>query len=405
MSQKKQRFNLTVWLRRLCQAFFLIFFFYLFIQTTFQPNNEFTQPIKFFFQLDPLIMAATWLATYAIPAALFISLITLIVTLLFGRWFCGWVCPFGVIHNMFTSLRKRKLKDRLATASYTTTQRLKYYILLACLIGALIGWNAVGWLDPFSFLYRSMATAVFPVFNWVTVEVFTWLYDTFSTPIGEDPSWVTAVSEPIYEVLRNNVLANQQPFYAGSLLIGLIFVTIVALNLFRARFWCRYICPLGAMLGVVGKNPLYRLKKDEELCNGCRICVTNCQGGAEPQTINGWRPSECFYCWNCVPACPTNAISFGFGEAHLNGVSTPPSDESTEQPDVFVSMPETISEPKEEAAPAKTDTQDTTSTKPEILSPKTSSESQKAQAKGSGEKESQQRKRRWKERKGSKRKR
>ena len=69
---------------------------------------------------------------------------------------------------------------------------------------------------------------------------------------------------------------------------------------------------LGAMLGIAGKNPLIQIKRNEELCNNCRLCVADCQGGANPDTVQGWKPSECYYCYNCQSACPKRAISFTF---------------------------------------------------------------------------------------------
>jgi len=277
-------------------------------------------PVKFFFQIDPLVMMGTWLASHAIPIALLFSLITLAVTLVFGRWFCGWICPFGAIHNFFTSFRQRKWKNRIQSASYSPHQRIKYYVLTVFLAGALLGWNAVGWVDPFSFLYRSIATSIYPVFNWLTVGLFTWIYQTDP---GVGSVRATVISEPIYDLLRNRtgLVTDVQSFYWGGALIGVLFVAIVLLNLYRARFWCRYICPLGALLGVVGKNPAFRLKKDFELCNGCNICVADCQGGAEPHKMGDWKPSECFYCWNCKPSCPSNAISFVFETPIQIGIS------------------------------------------------------------------------------------
>ncbi|MEW6239032.1 MAG: 4Fe-4S binding protein [Candidatus Omnitrophota bacterium] len=311
MSRKKRRTSLIVWLRRACQTAFLIFFFYLFFQTIFHPNYAMDYPVKFFFQIDPLVMIGTWMASHAIPIALLFSLITLAATIVFGRWFCGWICPFGAIHNFFTSLRQRKLKKRMESASYSTSQRIKYYVLTVFLAGAMLGWNAVGWVDPFSFLYRSIATSIYPALNWLAAGLFAWLYQ--ADP-GVGPIRATVISEPIYDLLRNRtgLVTDVQPYFWGSMLIGVLFIIVVLLNLYRARFWCRYICPLGALLGVAGKNPAFRLKKDEELCNGCNICVADCQGGAEPHKMGGWKPSECFYCWNCKPSCPSNAISFFF---------------------------------------------------------------------------------------------
>jgi polyferredoxin len=106
------------------------------------------------------------------------------------------------------------------------------------------------------------------------------------------------------------VLATAQPHFTGTVLLALLFFGVLFLNLYRARFWCRFVCPLGALLGVVGKNPLVQITRNEEACNNCRVCVTDCQGGANPDVAGGWKPSECMYCWNCQSACPHHAIKF-----------------------------------------------------------------------------------------------
>ncbi len=299
----------AVWLRRALQTFFLLLFLYLFIVTAFYPINETGGPVTFFFNIDPLVLVTTWIAAHTVPATLLLALITLAVTLLFGRWFCGWVCPFGVLHNLMTGMRARKMKILMAQGEYTPAQRTKYYILTAFIVCAFLGLNQIGWLDPFSFFYRSLATAVFPAVNWALKEWFTWVY--MADP-GVGPIRATAVTEPVYEVLRNHFLALEQPVYSGGLFIGVLFAVIVGLNFYRPRFWCRYICPLGALLGVVGKNPLVRVKTDPEACNDCNLCLTDCQGGANPQGEKPWRPSECFYCFNCKDACHTKAVTIEF---------------------------------------------------------------------------------------------
>lgn len=306
----KRRTSWVVWLRRAVQTAFLLLFFYLFLRTAYYPINRIGGPVTLFFQLDPLAMLTTWLASHAVAAGMLLSLVTLGVTVLGGRWFCGWICPFGALHNLFTSLRGGRLKARLEAGGYGRWQKAKYYVLAVFLTGALLGVNAVGWLDPFSFLFRSMSTAVYPALNNAVVSLFSWIYD--ANP-GVGPVRVTVVSEPVYEFLRRHFLAVQQPHYFGNVLIGFLFGLVIAVNFYRPRFWCRYICPLGALLGVAGKNPLVRLNKDEEACNNCRLCLADCQGGGNPNTEQ-WKPAECFYCFNCKSDCPSQAISFGLGK-------------------------------------------------------------------------------------------
>jgi polyferredoxin len=307
---KKSKTSPVVWLRRAVQSAFLLLFLYLFLQTTFHQGNVVGRGVTFFFELDPLVLLVTWLGSPTVPAALLLALITVAVTLFLGRWFCGWVCPFGVLHNALSRFRRQRVRVKLDRGAYSPWQRWKYYILIGLLVGVIFGANLTGWLDPFSFFYRGLATAIYPATHYGLQEAFTWLYDK-DFVVG--PVRVTAVSEPIYNFLRGRFLnPDLQPQYQWSLLIGSLFLVAVGLNLWRPRFWCRYVCPLGALLGLVGKNPALRLRNNPELCNDCRLCSADCPGAANPQAADGWKPSECFYCWNCKSACPHGALSFGF---------------------------------------------------------------------------------------------
>lgn len=304
----RRKVSWLVWLRRLCQACFMLLFLYLFEQAVYHPINETGRHVKLFFQLDPLILLSSWLSSHQILSGLLLSIATLVVTLVIGRWFCGWICPFGALHTLFSSLRRQTTKEKLTSGGYSKRQKSKYYLLAALLAAALLGVNLAGWFDPFSVFYRSMAVAVYPTASDGVKSLFTWIYQTDP---GMGKLKLTAITEPIYEVLRRSVLPTTQPHFFGMFLVAMVFLTVALLNLYRARFWCKYICPLGALLGVVGKNPLIQIKRKEELCNSCRLCVSDCQGGANPDVPNGWKPSECLYCLNCQSTCPHHAISFG----------------------------------------------------------------------------------------------
>ena len=301
----KNKTSSMVLLRRVTQAIFLLLFLYLFLLTVYHPDNVTGGPVTLFFDFDPLVMLTVWLGGHAVASALLLSLITLAFTLIFGRWFCGWICPFGTVHHWFTSMRGIKGKDKIKTDGYSVWQKSKYYVLVIILAGAFFGANMAGWLDPFSFFFRAMATAVFPLINAGLQGLFDWTYEV--NPIG-----LSVISEPIYGVLRQYFLAFSQPHYFWGMLFGVLFGVIIALNFLRARFWCRYICPLGALLGLFGKNPTVRLTIDPEKCNDCQACVMDCQGGSDPQSMDTWKPSECLFCWNCHSGCPTDAISFQF---------------------------------------------------------------------------------------------
>ena len=306
---KETKTSRVVWLRRIVQTGFLILFFCLFLQTAYHPINRVGGRVTLFFEFDPLAMLVVWLASHALVAAMLLSLVTLGVTLVFGRWFCGWICPFGTLHHFFTVLRGGRVKAKIEAGGYSRWQNAKYYVLVFFVACALIGSNAVGWLDPFSFFYRSLTTSVYPAIQWGIATLFGWIYDV--NP-GVGSVRLTAVTEPVYAALREYFLALEQPRYFGGMLIGVLFGVVVALNFFRARFWCRYVCPLGALLGAVGARPVVRFKNDPDQCNNCGLCLADCQGGASPNNPQGWNASECFFCFNCKSDCPSAAISVGF---------------------------------------------------------------------------------------------
>lgn len=303
----KQKTSLPVWLRRLTQTVFLLLFLYLFLLTAYHPGNAAGKGLGFFFDIDPLVLLTVWLGGHAAASALLFSLITLVVTLVFGRWFCGWLCPFGALHTLLSSWRGGTNKAKLNAGGYSVWHKSKYFVLLVVLISAVVGANLAGWLDPFSYFYRSMTMAVFPAVNAGLQHFFDWIY-RLNPGVGKVR--LTLLTEPIYRGLRYYLLTIGQPHYFWSMLIGTLFGVVIALNFFRARFWCKFICPLGALLGVVGKNPVVRLKTDPELCHDCKLCLVDCQGGANPNGGANWKPSECMFCWNCQSSCPSNAVGF-----------------------------------------------------------------------------------------------
>ena len=305
---KRSRHSPVVWLRRSLQLASLLAFCWLFLETAYHPINRMGSHVALFFQLDPLVLLTVWLGAHTVAAGLWLAMVTVAATLLLGRVFCGWVCPLGTVHTIVSALRGAKLKERRAVGGYSPWQRAKYLVLVAIVGAALCGINAAGWLDPLSLLYRSLATALYPASSSATRTAFTRLYE--ANP-GIGPVRATAVSEPVYQVLRRHVLPLEQPHYAGGLVIGIIFFSLVALDLRRSRFWCRYLCPLGGLLGIVGTNPVLRVVRDRSSCDGCGICRAECHGGADPD--GDWRPSECVYCCNCRARCPRQSIRIRLG--------------------------------------------------------------------------------------------
>ncbi|MDI6727797.1 MAG: 4Fe-4S binding protein [Thermodesulfovibrionales bacterium] len=288
-------------IRRISQGIFLIIFLFLFLQTESKGKDDLGYPVKIFLDFDPLILTTTILSAHAAAKAFYLSIITIGITLIFGRVFCGWVCPLGTLNNIVGSFKKWR-----SNAIGRNWYRVKYYILTFLLVSSVFSLQLVGIMDPISLLIRSLSVSIYPLFNYSTRAVFDSIYSS-------DIKGIVNVSEPIYSFLKKTVLSFQQPFYVQSAFIGALFLLILGLNLVEKRFWCKYLCPLGAFLGILSRVSILK-RSVSEGCTSCGVCANVCQGNANPDKKEDWRDTECLYCYNCDDVCPQNAVIFGFSK-------------------------------------------------------------------------------------------
>ncbi|ABC79042.1 4Fe-4S binding protein [Syntrophus aciditrophicus SB] len=286
-------------IRRLTQAIFLLLFLWLFLSTESRGANELGYPVKIFLDADPLLTLTTILSTRRLDNPFLLALFVLIATVVLGRVFCGWICPLGTLHNMVSSLKRRNV-----TGKPRNLYLWKYLLLIFLLVSSAFSLQLAGIADPLSLLIRSLTLAVYPLIQYATVSVFDTVY-AWNFPV------VTDISEFIYDLLKKTFLSFHQPHFQQSVLVGLLFFGILALNLAEKRFWCKYLCPLGALLGLCSRYALLNLSVSES-CNGCGSCSEVCPGGALPDSRKNWRKPECLVCMNCDDLCPRNAVRFGF---------------------------------------------------------------------------------------------
>jgi polyferredoxin len=293
-------------------------------------------PVNWIIQLDPLVGLGTLLTTRTLYAGLVWGLATVVLTILVGRFFCGWLCPFGTIHQFvgYLARRKRTIKARMTLNRYHPAQSIKYWILVFLLMMAAnaLAVDAVRWprTTPAGFalvLILGLVTlivlavrrtklnspktilAVFIIGGVWAVASF--LFHGDWRPVA---SLQIGLLDPIPLVYRSiNLLflplidhttlpASSSPrLYAGTWLIALIFVAAILLNLIRPRFYCRFVCPLGALFGVLGRFAIWRIGKSREECTDCHLCEKNCEGACQP--TGRIRTAECVLCLNCIDDC------------------------------------------------------------------------------------------------------
>lgn len=256
-------------------------------------------PVNWFLQIDPLAALGTFLTTGTITRGLLWAVGTIVLTVVLGRFFCSWVCPLGTLQHVagWAGRRGKPLIEKVELNRYGRWQSLKYYLLMFLLGAAALGLVSplakgmygslqAGLLDPISLAYRSVNLVLLP--------------------LADRASLVTSA------VPRN---------YEGAWIIGAVFLAVLFLSVSIPRFYCRFICPLGALLGVLGRAALWRVGKTKEACSMCLECEADCEGACEPS--DRIRQSECVLCMNCLRVCPDGVISYRTAKS-ASGEATSP---------------------------------------------------------------------------------
>ena len=308
-----------VWTRRISQAFFLLLFLFLLVETRIpqdfylnypaalstEQDIRLDQPVTFFFELDPLVWLSSLLSGHQWVKGFFWAIAILVLTLFLGRFFCGFICPLGTIHHAVSWIRPALKGDRMVRANQKTpSQRVKYFVLVTLLTASVLGLNLAGLLDPISFLFRSVALAFLPGLGVAIRGLFDLLAQS-------DIKTLNLLSYGA-EVFVSPVFGYDPKAFQTAWFIGALFLFTLFLNRVKPRLWCRTLCPLGALLGFCSRFSIVKLKKYSEKCTHCNVCTKHCQGAATPIPGQTWETSECLMCFNCFNVCPEGALSFGF---------------------------------------------------------------------------------------------
>ncbi len=272
------------------QALSLLLFTVLFIFAAYSMPDWL--PADIYLRLDPLLGLSAVLSGREIIARALWSLIVIGTALFIGRFFCAYICPMGAAIDFLDRLFFRN-RPRPGLKNPAPWRKAKFSLLVVFLVAALAGVSAAYLLDPMPLLTRFYTLFLYPL-------VITLL------------NGFLALLRPVFGLfgwVELSYLHYPQPFFFMTVLLFLIFGGIIFLNEIAPRFWCRYLCPLGALLGLLSIFSFWKRRVGPE-CNECAKCRRSCPMGAIDQDPKKTRQTECIQCRTCAGVCAQEAVGF-----------------------------------------------------------------------------------------------
>ncbi|MFZ5500562.1 MAG: 4Fe-4S binding protein, partial [Candidatus Micrarchaeota archaeon] len=255
----------------------------------------------FFLRLDPLIATGTMLAAGVFLVSLLPGLVVIASVLIFGRAFCGHMCPMGTTLDILQAPVNPGRKRTVETSSFEATSRYRKfkYLLLAVILASAVGGVSLVYLgSPLSLVTRLYALVLYPILLLLT---------ELGLRVGSGPLMQLGLDSLAY-------LQIPQKVFVTNVFVASLFLVIVGLAWVQPRFWCRNLCPAGALMGLLSRKPLIRRRVDES-CTECGLCVRRCPMGAISEEPSRTAHTECIACLRCAEVCPVAAISFASGQS------------------------------------------------------------------------------------------
>ena len=229
-------------------------------------------PAEFFLIIDPLVALSTAIASRNWVWSLATATVILILCLIVPRAFCAYLCPLGTLIDLFDRFIGKRIK-RFRAPDSGWWVHLKYYVLTAVLLTSVFGVLTSGYVAAIPVITRGLLF----------------------------------VGDPIQTALTRGTHLIPKIGAGHFLSLGL-FAGVLGLGLFRPRFWCKYVCPSGALFSL---GNLFRAtdRKVEDSCIHCNKCVTVCPFDAIKPDFTT-RGTDCTHCQTCGGVCPTHSIKF-----------------------------------------------------------------------------------------------
>jgi ferredoxin len=227
---------------------------------------------ELFLVIDPLVSLSTGIAARSWVWSIGCAGIILAACVFVPRGFCGYLCPLGTLIDLFDwAIGKRVARFRVAGDGWWV--HIKYYLLLGIIVAAFGGVLLSGIFSAIPVITRGLLFTLSPL------------------QTGAATGW-----------------HQMPPMNFGHILSIVLFIAVLSLGLLRPRFWCKYVCPSGAVFSL---GNLFRAteRKVESSCINCNKCIEICPFDAIKPDFTT-RTTDCTFCQSCGGVCPTHAIKF-----------------------------------------------------------------------------------------------
>jgi polyferredoxin len=192
------------------------------------------------------------------PSGFIMFVAILGVSLVLKKGFCGWICPVGTVSQYIWMAGEKLFGKNFRIGPFTdlSLRSLKYVLL-----------------------------------------------SLFVVAIGVMPMWSMAMFyiSDYYKIVDVRMM---KFFTEMTTLTMWVLIGLGALSLLYKNFWCRYLCPYGALLGLVSRFSPFKVRRNEEKCIHCHACTTHCPTLIDVEKKDVVKSAECFGCLTCVSRCP-----------------------------------------------------------------------------------------------------